>query len=50
MASTKIDSELKKRVEKFISEGDNRFEYPSAKNFVDRAVLKLLKEVSKDKK
>lgn len=43
----KIDSELKKKIEEFISKGDNRFEYPSVKNFVDKAVLKLLKELEK---
>ena len=43
----KIDSELKKRVEELISSGENRFEYPSVKNFIDKAVLRLLKEVKK---
>ena len=46
----KIDSELKKRIEDFISKGENRFKYPSVKNFVDRAVLKELKEVEKNGK
>jgi len=41
----KIDLELKKRIEKFISENENRFDFPSVKNFVDKAVLKLLKEL-----
>jgi len=41
----KLDAELKKRIESFISQGENRFEYPSIKNFVDKAVLKYLKEV-----
>tara|TARA_Y100000310_G_scaffold345731_1_gene468971 strand:+ start:6342 stop:6497 length:156 start_codon:yes stop_codon:yes gene_type:complete len=40
----KIDGELKRRIEKFISEGENRFDYPSVKNFIDKAVIKLLKE------
>ena len=43
----KLDKELKKRIEEFISKGENRFDYPSLKNFVDKAVLKLLKEVEK---
>tara|TARA_Y100000310_G_C20521034_1_gene733684 strand:+ start:594 stop:743 length:150 start_codon:yes stop_codon:yes gene_type:complete len=43
----KIDKELKERVERFISGDDNRFDYPSVKNFVDKAVLRLLKEVEK---
>ena len=46
----KIDGELKKLIEKFISKGSNRFEYPSVKNFIDKAVLKLLKEVKNEKK
>ena len=41
----KLDSELKKRIESIISKDENRFEYPSIKNFVDKAVLKMLKEV-----
>ena len=44
----KIDAELKKKVEELISKGDNRFEWPSVKNFVDKAVLKLLKELEKE--
>ena len=43
----KIDKELKERVERLISRDDNRFDYPSVKNFVDKAVLRLLKEVEK---
>jgi len=45
----KIDAELKKRIEDFISKGENRFDFPSVKNFVDKAVLKLLKEVKREK-
>jgi len=41
----KIDAELKKRIETLISKGDNRFNYPSVKNFIDKAVLKMLKEI-----
>lgn len=44
-AVVKLDKELKKRIEEFISQGDNRFDYPSVKNFLDKAVVKLLKEV-----
>ena len=44
----KIDSELKKRIEELISKGENRFDYPSVKNFIDKAVLKLLKELEKE--
>jgi hypothetical protein len=46
----KLDIELKNRIEKYISKQDNRFDYPSVKNFVDKAVIKLLKEVGDDKK
>lgn len=41
----KLDAELKERIENFISKGEKRFDYPSVKNFVDKAVLKYLKEV-----
>lgn len=44
----KIDKELKKRIEELISKGDIKFEYPSVKNFIDKAVLKLLKEEEKN--
>ena len=40
----KLDAKLKKKIEQLISQGENRFEYPSVKNFVDKAVLKLLRE------
>ena len=43
----KIDGELKKKVEDFISL--HRFDYPSVKNFVDKAVLKLLEENKRGK-
>jgi len=43
----KIDRELKKRIEEYISKGEKRFEYPSVKNFIDKAVLKMLKELEK---
>lgn len=49
-ASVKLDSELKKEVEEFISKGKNRIDYPSVKNFVDKAVLRLLEEVKNEKK
>ncbi len=46
----KIDAELKKRIEELISKGENRFDYPSVKNFIDKAVMKLLKEIEKREK
>ena len=45
----KLDGELKKRIEQLISKGENRFEYPTLKNFVDKAVLNLLKDAGKKK-
>jgi hypothetical protein len=47
--SVKLDSELKEEIEKYISKGKNRIEFPSVKNFVDKAVLKMLKEVKNEK-
>lgn len=46
----KLDSELKRKIEKFISKDNNRFEFPSVKNFIDKAVLRLLKELNNEKK
>ena len=43
----KIDAELKKKIEQVISSGDMRFEYPSVKNFIDKAVLQLLQGIEK---
>jgi hypothetical protein len=45
----KLDSELKRQIEEFISKGENRFDFPSVKNFIDKAVLKMLKEVKNEK-
>jgi hypothetical protein len=46
--AVKIDYKLKKRIEKLISKDYNNIEYPSIKNFIDKAVLKMLDEVDKD--
>jgi len=46
----KLDPELKKKIESFISKKLNRIDYPTVKNFVDKAVLRLLKEVESDEK
>jgi len=43
----KIDSELLLQVEKFIALNENKFRYGSKKQFIDIAVLKLLKEEEK---
>ena len=43
MAEVKIDNELHKRIKKLIEKGENRFDFPTVKSFVDKAVLKILK-------
>ncbi|MDA1196824.1 MAG: hypothetical protein O2779_02580 [Nanoarchaeota archaeon] len=43
----KLDADLKKQIESYISDGEHRFDFPSLKNFVDRAVLGLLKDLKK---
>lgn len=45
----KLDKELKEEIESYISKGKNRIEYPSVKNFVDKAVLRFLREVKNEK-
>jgi len=45
MAEVKIDDELLERVKKVIKSGEKRFDFPSVKAFVDKAVLKLLKNL-----
>tara|TARA_Y100000310_G_scaffold152754_1_gene152196 strand:+ start:439 stop:603 length:165 start_codon:yes stop_codon:yes gene_type:complete len=45
----KLDKELKKRIEEILSQEDNRFEFPSVKNFVDKAVLDYLKKLKSRK-
>ena len=47
MVEVKIDEELHKRIGKLIKTGENRFDFPTIKSFVDRAALKLLKEIEK---
>lgn len=49
MAVMKIDDELLEKVRNFIKQGDNRFDYPSVKAFVDKAVYVFLKENMKKK-
>jgi hypothetical protein len=44
MAETKIDKELLERIKKFIQKGENKYDFPTAKSFVDKAVLNMLKE------
>jgi len=50
MAEVKIDEKLLKKIKEFIKTGENKFDFPTAKSFTDKAVLKLLKELEKKKK
>lgn len=50
MAEVKIDEELHKKIKGFIKKGENKFDFPSVKSFVDKAVLKMLKEFEKKEK
>lgn len=45
MAEVKIDESLLKRIKKVIAEGENKFDFPTVKSFVDKAVLKMLKSL-----
>ena len=47
MAEVKIDKELHERIVKLIKRGENRFDFPTVKSFVDKAVLKMLKSLEK---
>ena len=49
MAEVKIDDELHKAVLKLIKKAKNRFDFPTIKSFVDKAVLKMLKELERKK-
>ena len=49
-AVTKLDAALKEEIEKFIVQPENRFEYPSLKNFIDKAVHDYLKKLKEGKK
>ena len=42
MATVKINSELLKKIEKLIKQGNKKLKYSSAKQFVDIAVFELL--------
>jgi len=51
MAETKIDEKLLNEIRKIIKKGENKFDFPSVKSFVDKAVLKMLKDLeNRDKK
>ncbi len=45
MAEVKIDEELLKKVKETIRKGENRFDFPTVKSFVDKSVLKMLKKL-----
>ena len=47
MAEVKIDKELHNKIKKIIKKGENRFEFPTVKSFVDKAVLNVLKALEK---
>jgi len=47
MTEVKIDKELLEKIKKFIEGGENRFDFPSVKSFVDKSVLKMLKSLEK---
>ncbi|MFH1787592.1 MAG: hypothetical protein ABH811_02275 [archaeon] len=49
MAEVKLDDELLKRIKEFIKKGENRFDFPTVKSLVDKAVLKMLKSLEKEK-
>ncbi len=48
MAEVKIDEKLLEEIKKFIKKGENRFDFPSVKSFIDKAVFKMLKEYKKN--
>lgn len=50
MAEVKIDEKLLERIKKLIQKGENKFEFPTAKSFVDKSVLKMLKSLEEKKK
>lgn len=49
MAEVKIDNKLHRKILKLIKQGENRFDFPTVKSFVDKAVLKMLKSLEKEK-
>ena len=47
MVEVKIDKELHNRMNKILKNNEYRFDFPTAKSFIDKAVLKMLKELEK---
>jgi len=46
MAVIRIDDELYKKISKLIK-GERRFDFPSGKAFVDKAIFEKIKEIEK---
>lgn len=49
MAVIRIDDELHEKINKLIK-GKRRFDFPSAKAFVDKAIYEKIKEIEKSDK
>lgn len=49
MAVIRIDEELYKKIIKLIK-GEKRFDFPSSKAFVDKAIFEKIKEIEKSDK
>lgn len=49
MAVIRIDDELYRKIMKLIK-GEKRFDFPSAKAFVDKAIYEKIKEIEKSNK
>jgi hypothetical protein len=49
MAVIRIDDELYKKINK-LTKGERRFDFPSTKSFVDKAIYEKIKEIEKSEK
>lgn len=49
MAVIRIDDELYKKIIKLVK-GERRFDFPSTKAFVDKAIYEKIKEIEKSEK
>ncbi|MBS3093928.1 hypothetical protein J4456_05100 [Candidatus Pacearchaeota archaeon] len=49
MAVIRIDDELYEKIMKII-QGEKRFDFPSAKAFVDKAIFEKIKEIEEEDK
>tara|TARA_Y100000294_G_C8486338_1_gene308889 strand:- start:440 stop:592 length:153 start_codon:yes stop_codon:yes gene_type:complete len=50
MGVIKIDDELLRKIKAYIKEGDNRFNFPTVKTFVDKVIHAHLKKLEKNEK